>query len=144
MLSHFVGVNIAVNNLAEAVAKYQALLGIEPTMIGAEGFAFPGLKGAAFNFNGVMINLIASTEDSSSVARFLQSRGEGVFLVSIGSNDIEADVAALSRKGIQCLLPQVKSGEFGKVNFIHPKQLCGVQLEIFEASDKHRKTVGLG
>ena len=77
------GINVAVRNLEEAVRKYEAFFGVKAQSFGSEFFAFPGLVGAQFNINGFHLNLIASLEDGTSVAQFLERRGEGVFLLSV-------------------------------------------------------------
>lgn len=136
MLKGFWGINIAVNDLEAAVTKYKSLLGVEPSYSNPDDFAFPGLKGAIFNFNGVLIGLVTSTDENNPVDKFLKKHGEGVLLISLESEDIEKDVAQLKSKKIEFLLPKNAEGEgFGKVNFIHPSNMHGVQVEIFQPSE---------
>lgn len=136
MLKGLWGINIAVKNLEEAVSKYKDLLGVEPKYSSSEDFAFPGLKGAIFNFNGVLIGLVSPTEENNPVANFLKKHGEGVLLISLESEDIEKDIAQLKSKKVEFVLQKNIEGEgFGKVNFIHPIKMNGVQVEIFQPSE---------
>ena len=90
------------------------------------------MEGTRLNVGGFIISLIASTEDGTSVARFLERNGEGVFLFSAKVDDLEAATADLQRQGLTPLLDEAVSGEFGAVNFYHPKSLNGVQLELIQ------------
>jgi len=132
MIEGIHGLNVAVGNLEVATATYETLFGVKSTPMGPEGFAFPGLLGSSFNINGFHLNLITSTEPGTSVARFLEKNGDGVFLVSVRVNDIEATTEDLREKGIVPMMPCAMAGDFGTVNFVHPKRLNGVQLEIFQ------------
>ena len=136
MLKGFWGINIAVKDIDDAVTKYKDLLGVEPYYSNPEDFAFPGLKGAIFNFNGVLIGLVSPTDADNPVAKFLEKHGEGVLLVSLESENIEKDVARLKSKNVEFLFQKNVEGErFGKVNFIHPSNMHGVQVEIFQPSE---------
>ena len=126
------GINIAVKDLASATARYEKLFQVEGEHVSAEGFAFPGLEGTRLDVGGFIISLIASTEEGTSVARFLERHGEGVFLFSAKVDDLEAATADLQRQGLTPLLDEAASGEFGAVNFYHPKSLNGVQLELIQ------------
>lgn len=132
MIKGIFSVNIAVNDLKAATQAYERLLGINSTPMGASDFAFPDLRGSRFRFDNTAIYLIASETNETSVAKFLASRGEGVFLVSLRSDDAEKDVMLLKQAGVKMALAETASGPYGKVNFIHPKFAHGVQFEIYE------------
>lgn len=132
MLRSIFGVNVAVRDLEAAVGRYRDVLGVEPSPLGPQDFAFPGLRGAAFRLGETVINLIASEDENTSVARFLATRGEGVFLVSLLSDSLAEDMESLRQKQVQLVLEEAAVGPFGQVNFIHPKAMHGVQFEVFE------------
>lgn len=132
MIKGIYGLNIAVKNLPEATARYEAVFGVKSTPLGAADFAFPGLIGAKLDINGVALTLIASTRDDTSVAKFLERKGEGLFLLSVEVDSIDRDVEALKGKGVEFVLPKTVSGAFGAVNFAHPKSMNGVQVEIYQ------------
>ncbi len=132
MITGIHGINIAVKNLATAIECYENLLGVQSTPLNEEDFAFPHLSGAQLNINGFRINLIATSNADNSVGKFLDRNGEGVFLVSIGVNQIDEDINSLREKGIKIILDNPVTGTFGAVNFIHPKSMNGVQFEIYQ------------
>lgn len=134
MIKGIYGINVAVKNLDEAVRTYEAFFGIKARSFGSEFFAFPGLVGAQLNINGFHLNLIASLVEGTSVAQFLERRGEGVFLLSVETDDIENDVARMRGVGANFFLEKNASGPFGEVNFVHPKSMNGVQVEVYQPS----------
>lgn len=135
MIKGIYGINIAVKNLDEAIVRYESVFGVKADPLTAADFAFPGLIGAKLNINGFYINLIASTRDDTSVARFVERKGEGLFLLSVRTDAVEEDTKALKQRGVQFILDKSVSGKFGAVNFVHPKSMHGVQLEIYQPSE---------
>lgn len=134
MIKGIYGINIAVKDLDEAIKRYESIFGVKGKPLKENDFAFPGLIGAKLNINGTFITLISSTTEESSVANFLSKRGEGLFLLSIEVDDLEKDVEELKEKGLDFVLKQTASGDFGKVNFAHPKSMHGVQVEVYQPS----------
>ncbi len=133
MIRRFFGINIAVRDLDQSIPKFEALLGVKPRIVSdPNAYAFPGITGARFEIEGVTINLLTSSEGNNPVAKFLASRGDGILLISLLSDEIEKDVRDLTAKGLPFIAPQVFSGAYGKVNFIHPKTMNGVQIEVIE------------
>lgn len=135
MIKGIYSINIAVKNLADAVSRYESATGVKAEPLEARDFAFPGLIGAKLNLNGVSIVLLASTSDKTSVASFLERKGEGVFLVSLETDAIESDTVSLKEKGLVFILDEAARGDFGAVNFVHPKSMHGVQLEIMQPGE---------
>ena len=132
MLKGVRGVNIAVKDLDAAVKKYTDLLGQQPAkMLGGNDFAAPGLKGAAFDINGFILQLLAG-EEGTSIAKFVNSKGEGVFLISLRSDNVEEDTGKMKEAGAVFVMDKPMSGSFGTVNFIHPKSTHGVQFEVYD------------
>jgi methylmalonyl-CoA/ethylmalonyl-CoA epimerase len=126
------GINIAVRDLPTATERYERLFGVKGEHVGPDGFAFPGLEGTKLDVGGFIISLIASTEEGTSVARFLDRKGEGVFLLSAKVDDLDAATNDLEEQGLSPLLEKAARGRFGAVNFYHPRALNGVQLELIE------------
>lgn len=137
MIKGVYGANIAVKELDTAVKKYTELLGQKPAkMLGGSDFAVPGLKGAAFDINGFILNLIASESENTSIAKFVSSKGEGLFLISLRSDNVEEDMAKMKEAGAAFVMDQPMKGNFGTANFIHPKSTHGVQIELYDPDTK--------
>jgi methylmalonyl-CoA epimerase len=132
MIKGIYGINVAVKNLDAAVERYEAVFGVKAERLAAGDFAFPGLSGAKLDVNGFYLTLIASSSPDSSVAKFLERKGEGVFLLSVAVDQIDQDTEALKRRGLQFILDKSATGAFGAVNFVHPKSMHGVQVEIYQ------------
>lgn len=135
MIKKVYGLNIAVADLGAATETFARVLGVQGEPIDAEGFAFPGLVGTSFDVNGFHLNLIASTQPGTSVAKFVESKGEGVFLLSLQVDDLGQTLDEMRTQGLSPLLSESAQGPFGKVNFVHPKLMHGVQLEIYEPAE---------
>ncbi|MCB2141075.1 VOC family protein [bacterium] len=131
MIKGIYGINIAVRNFEEAVKKYESVLNVKPQYFKDSDFAFPNLVGAQFFLGGVSLSVIGSKTEDTSIAKFVEHRGEGVFLVSVLVDDIENDVKEMSNKGLN-FLTKIKKVPLGKVAFVHPKSFHGVQLEILQ------------
>lgn len=132
MTPKFNGLNIAVKNLSEATARYEAFFGVKGVYVGEDEFAFPGLEGTRFNLDGIIINLITSDVEGTSVSRFLAKTGEGVFLMSMKVDDIDSEVERVADIGVPTMLDAPMRGDYGAVDFIHPKQMNGVQVELLQ------------
>ena len=133
MIQGVYGMNIAVKDLDAAGKKYEGLLGVKPLkFVGEEEFAFPGLKGAVFDVGGFLLHLVTSVADNTSIAKFLNTKGEGVFLVSLRSDNVQEDTERIAGAGAVFVLDQPAKGKFGTVNFIHPKTAHGLQIEVYD------------
>ncbi len=97
-------------------------------MLGPEHYAYPGLKGARFYIGNATISLVASNEDHGPVARFINSRGEGVNHISFEVTDIEQDMREMSGRGIVFVTPWPLPFPEGRVAFIHSGSAHGIQI----------------
>ena len=140
MIKRFYGVNIAVKNLEEAAKKYSAILGSTPKQLREKDFGFPGLTGAQFLVAGIRINLIASMKSDTAIAKFLESKGEGVFLLSVEVTDTEQLMKDLTQEGVKFTTEKpLEFSNVAKVAFGHPGSMHGVQwefLQLMKPSDK--------
>ena len=135
MVKQFYGLNIAVKDLDAAIKKYAAILGVPAIPTDPSHFAFPGLKGASFRLGDVNIQLIASDNPETSVAKFVENRGEGVFLISLRVDDLEKDMQNLTAHDIKLVSNKPLPYASGTVNFGHPKSLHGVQIEFIQPNE---------
>lgn len=132
MIKGIYGINIAVKDLDKAVKTYENIFDVKSEPLGKKDFAFPGLIGAKLDIHGTCINLISYTDENTSVANFIDKKGEGVFLLSIEVDDMDKDIEKFKDKGLSIILKESLAGDYGKVNFVHPKSANGVQLEIYQ------------
>ena len=124
-------VAIAVKDLDVAVKYYVEVLGFPAPEL--EEVPEQKVRTAVFGHGMGRIELICPTDGSSSVAKFLEKRGEGLHHVCVEVDDIVETLAELKRKGAQLLDETPKRGAGGaKVAFIHPKGAHGVLTELRE------------
>lgn len=130
------GINIAVADLDLWTRKYELVLGIRSTPVAEDGFAFPGMAGSSFDIGGFQLNLITSNDPTTSVGRFLQRSGDGFFLLSLAVPDVDEAGDRLRAIGVNPLLEQAARGDAHQpVNFVHPKEMAGIQIELIEAPE---------
>lgn len=79
------------------------------------------------------IELVEPTDDTTGVARYLASRGEGFHHVCLEVPDLALALTDLAAQGVELIDPAPRRGAEGPVAFIHPRSACGVLVELIEA-----------
>jgi len=79
------------------------------------------------------IELVAPTNSTSGVARFLASKGEGFHHLCLEVADIDAELQRLAGAGVQLINAVAVEGVEGPVAFLHPKSCHGILVELIEA-----------
>jgi len=126
-------VAIIVRNIEQALAFYQDTLGIIPREIKEVPteqvrIAFLPMGGPG----GSEIELIEPTNPDSSLARFLEKRGEGLHHICLEVDNIDAALADMQAKGAPVLDKQPRLAAEGRAIFLHPRGTNGVLLELVE------------
>lgn len=134
MITKIYGVNVAVADLQAATEKYETFFNVKARPIGDKFFAVPGLDGNEIKVGDFCINLIASKEEGTSIGRFIEKKGEGLFLLSVEVDNFDKDAAELKGKGVKFLMEDHIDAAMGIVNFVHPKSMAGVQIELVQPS----------
>jgi methylmalonyl-CoA/ethylmalonyl-CoA epimerase len=121
-------VGIAVRSIAEALAIYQKLGDFEVKLTEVPG---QRVKVALLKAGETSVELLEPTSDESSLAKFIQERGEGLHHVAFAVEDIDRSMDELKAKGFRFIYEKPADGKFGsRVNFIHPKTAGGVLVEL--------------
>lgn len=82
------------------------------------------------------LELIAPTSDSSGVARFIESRGEGMHHVAWAVHDVQDCLDELERVRARLIDRVPRIGLHGTpVAFVHPRSMGGVLVELVQVSD---------
>jgi len=124
-------VAVVVKNLDEALELYDNLFGAKPSKI--ETIQQQGVKAALLPMaEGGEIELLEPIDPQSGVAKFLESRGEGIHHICFEVENIDQELCTLADKGAQLLDKQGRPGLAGKVGFIHPKSTKGVLIELVQ------------
>lgn len=91
-------INYVVKDLDINIAYYEKLLGCKPIIEGLEG---RNVKTARFPIGDAWIVLVQPLSKEGEVARILAERGEGLFLLSLGVDNLESSLNDLAERGIQ-------------------------------------------
>jgi len=77
--------------------------------------------------------LLESTGPDGPVAKFIDSRGEGIQHIALEVENIEEALQELKEKGVRLIDEKPRKGAGGtKIAFIHPKETHGVLMELCE------------
>ncbi len=124
-------VAIAVNRLDEALEIFEGVLGFRLERIRV--VEQQRVKATLLRAGHTKIELLEPTDSESSVARFLEKRGEGIHHIALSVSDIEGHLAELKEKGVVLIDEKPRIGmEGGKIAFIHPKSTRNVLIELVE------------
>lgn len=126
-------VAIIVYDIEQALVFYRDTLGIVPGVIKEVPteqvrIAFLPMGGPG----GSEIELIQPTTPDSSLAKYLEKRGEGLHHICLEVDDIDGALAEMQEKGTPVLDKQPRIAAEGRAIFIHPKAANGVLLELIE------------
>ena len=119
---------IAVNSLKESVDLFNNLLEAEPKL---EHIPDEMVNTAVYTLAGTSLELVEPASDKSTVAKFLEKRGNGLHHISFQVEDINSAVKLLREKGFDLIDEIPKKGSGGtKIVFLHPKSTGGVLIEL--------------
>lgn len=79
------------------------------------------------------IELVQPTDDTTGVARFLASKGEGFHHVCFEVANLAETLLKLEIGGLELIDTAPRRGAEGPVAFIHPRACHGVLVELIEA-----------
>lgn len=130
MLKGISHIGIAVRNLDEAIKLYTEALGAR--LEGIHRAPEAGMGAAMLSVGDDKLELIEPIGTEGVIAKFLESRGEGIHHISIEVDDIVETLKSLSDKGVRLIDTKPRQGIEGRIAFIHPKAMNGVLIELVE------------
>jgi len=122
---------IAVQSLAAAKGIYEKL-GLTATA--EEVVEGEQVRVAMLPVGESRLELMEATSETSTVAKFIAKRGEGLHHVCLRVPDLTAVVERLKTDGVRLVSNEIKTGAGGhRYVFVHPSSAGGVLLELVEA-----------
>ena len=79
------------------------------------------------------VELVEPTDDTTGVARFLASKGEGFHHVCFEVRNLAETLLRLEIDGLELIDSAPRRGAEGPVAFVHPRSCHGVLVELIEA-----------
>lgn len=131
MLNDIDHIAIAVRNLEQAIAYYSQVF--NAGVVHRETIETDRVEEALIRVGTSYIQLLSPTDEDSTVARFLDKRGEGLHHVGYRVSDCSQALEKVKREGFEVLDQSPRAGSRGTtVAFVHPKQAFGTLIELVE------------
>ncbi|MGA7924337.1 MAG: methylmalonyl-CoA epimerase [Thermoplasmata archaeon] len=124
-------VGIAVRALEPAMATYQDGLGLAPGV--PEVVTSQKVRVSFIEVRDTHIELLEPTDASSPIARFLDSRGEGLHHLAFRVPSVDRALDGLAQQGRKLIDRVGRPGARGRrVGFAHPSAFHGTLVEFVE------------
>ncbi|HPQ08675.1 MAG TPA: methylmalonyl-CoA epimerase [Bacteroidia bacterium] len=84
-----------------------------------------------FKIGESKIELLESTDPNSTIAKYIEKRGEGIHHIALAVDNILSEMQRLKKEGFSFIYEEPKRGADNQlINFIHPKHTNGVLIEL--------------
>ncbi|HEV2368831.1 MAG TPA: methylmalonyl-CoA epimerase [Acidimicrobiales bacterium] len=131
LLTEIDHVAIAVKDLEAAIAYYADTFGA--TVVHRERIDSDGVEEALIKVADSYIQLLTPVSESSPVAKYLESRGEGIHHVGYRVDDCARALDAVKDHGGRVIDEAPRPGSRGTtVAFVHPKGAFGTLIELVQ------------
>lgn len=131
MIKKIAYIGVAVNDIEKAREKFTEQLGSEIIRIGVS--EIDKVKNTYLTVGEDVFELIEPYSEESTVARFLERRGEGVQYIGLEVTDLDEMVDEYREKGFRFTTDKpVEYPNGSRWAFIHPKDMFGVLLALIE------------
>lgn len=130
-ISHIEHLGIAVNSIEEHLPYYEEVLGMKCYNI--EVVEDQKVKTAFFKVgnSNTKIELLEPTSPDSTIAKFIEKRGEGIHHIAFCVDDVENSLRDAEAKGVQLIDKNPRRGAEGlDIAFLHPKSTAKVLTEL--------------
>src|SRR5437763_16112060 len=123
-------IGVAVKSLAAAKSIYEKLgLNVSPE----ETVEQEQVRVVMVPLGESRLELLEATSESSTIAKFIAKRGEGLHHVCLKVPDLRAAVGRLKKDGVRLVSEEIRVGAGGhRYIFIHPASTGGVLLELVQ------------
>jgi methylmalonyl-CoA epimerase len=123
-------VAVVVASLEDALPLYRDMLGLPlETIMDIE---MDQVRIAFLGVGESKVELVQPTDDSTGVARFLASKGDGFHHVCFEVDNLTEALTRLGIDGVELIDSTPRRGAEGPVAFLHPRSCHGVLVELIE------------
>jgi len=124
-------VALVVRSIDESLGFWRDALGLEPESV--VEVTSDRVRIAFLGVGESKVELVEPTDDTTGVARFLASKGEGFHHVCFEVPNLAETLLRLEIDGLELIDSAPRRGAEGPVAFIHPRSCHGVLVELIEA-----------
>ena len=130
-ITHIEHIGIAVKSIEEQLPYYEGILGLKCYNI--ETVEDQKVKTAFFKIGQTKIELLEPTSEESTIAKFIEKRGEGIHHIAYATTDVNEALEEVEAKGVRLIDQQARAGAEGlRIAFLHPKTTGSVLTELCE------------
>lgn len=130
-ITHIEHIGIAVRNIEEQLPYYEQILGLKCYNI--EVVEDQKVKTAFFKVGETKIELLEPTSEDSTIAKFIEKRGEGVHHIAYATKSVKEALKKADEKGVRLIDKEPRQGAEGlSIAFLHPKSTGSVLTELCE------------
>lgn len=120
---------IAVKDIKASNQIFEDLLGVPPYK--KEEVESENVLTSFFKIGESKIELLQATNESSTIHKFIEKKGEGLHHIAFDVEDIHAEIERLKEKGYVMIHNEPKEGSDNKlIAFLHPKSSNKVLVEL--------------
>jgi methylmalonyl-CoA epimerase len=123
-------VALIVRSIDAALGLWRARLGLELETV--MDIPSDRVRIAFLGVGESKIELVEPTDDTTGVARFLETKGEGFHHVCLEVDNLAETLLRLEIDGLELIDTAPRRGAEGPVAFIHPRSCHGVLVELIE------------
>lgn len=135
MITSINHIGIAVRDLETSKALYQKIFNVEH--FHEEVVEEQMVAVASFIVGDVLLELTAPTSPESTIAKFLEKRGEGIHHIAFAADSVSDELARLNNEGISLINNEPRNGAHDMlIAFLHPKSTGGVLMELCQPMEK--------
>ena len=124
-------VALIVSSIEDSLGLWRDALGLELETV--MDIPYDRVRIAFLGVGESKIELVEPTDDTTGVARFLASKGEGFHHVCFEVPNLAEALLHLEIDGIELIDTAPRKGAEGPVAFLHPRSCHGVLVELIEA-----------
>lgn len=129
MFKNLEHIGIAVKDLEASITLFEKLFEVKSYK--TEVVESEQVSTAFFKTGETKVELVAATGSDSTIAKYIDKKGEGIHHLAFSVEDIKAEMRRLSAAGFVLLNETPKQGADNKlVCFLHPKGTNSVLIEL--------------
>ena len=134
MIKKIEHLGIAVKDLNKSNELFKKLLGEQSYKI--EAVDSESVTTSFFKVGDQKIELLEASEPNSTIARFIERRGEGMHHLAFHVDNIDEEIERLEKEGFEFVSKTpIKGAVYKLVVFLHPKTTNGVLVELCQEID---------
>lgn len=109
---------------------YRDLLGMPVQKL--EAIPDQGVLAALLTLGDSEIELLQPIVEDNGIARYLQTRGEGLHHICFQVDSVDRDLSELKARDIELIDQTPRIGIAGRICFLHPRAMHGTLVELCE------------